>query len=120
MAPRIKIDPDLFERVRKIVEQAGYSSPEEFIIHVIGKSGHGQVPETGVSAILHASKLVPRLTAMMRSRTHPKLKTTGFNIGCIEGVLMPVPLQSTVNWIATVGCCPVKAAMKSTPASRRY
>ena len=35
MAPRIKIDPDLFERVRKIVERADYSSPEEFIIHVI-------------------------------------------------------------------------------------
>ena len=32
---KIKIDSSLFERVKKIAELAGYSSPEEFVEHVI-------------------------------------------------------------------------------------
>ncbi len=34
---RIKIDDDLFEKVRKCSAAAGYSSPEEFVIHVLEK-----------------------------------------------------------------------------------
>lgn len=35
--PKIKIDAGLYERVKKISEQAGYTAPEEFIVHVIEK-----------------------------------------------------------------------------------
>jgi metal-responsive CopG/Arc/MetJ family transcriptional regulator len=35
--PKIKIDDNLFERVKKIAQIAGYSSPEEFVIHIIEK-----------------------------------------------------------------------------------
>ena len=34
---KIKIDPNLYERVRKVAEKAGYGSPEEFITHLIEK-----------------------------------------------------------------------------------
>jgi hypothetical protein len=34
---KIKIDDALWDRIKKFSEQAGYSSPEEFIIHVIEK-----------------------------------------------------------------------------------
>jgi metal-responsive CopG/Arc/MetJ family transcriptional regulator len=32
---KIKIDKDLLERVKKVSGAAGYSSPEEFITHII-------------------------------------------------------------------------------------
>ena len=35
--PKIKIDANLYERIKKIAEKAGYSSPEEFVIHVLEK-----------------------------------------------------------------------------------
>ncbi len=34
---KIKIDSQLYERIKKIAQQAGYSSPEEFIVHVMEK-----------------------------------------------------------------------------------
>ena len=34
---KVKIDDALFQRVKKMSEQAGYSSPEEFVSHVIEK-----------------------------------------------------------------------------------
>jgi len=34
---KIKLDADLYERVKKVATIAGYSSPEEFIVHVIEK-----------------------------------------------------------------------------------
>ncbi len=37
MAVKIKIESDLYERVKKIAKAAGYSKPEEFIIHMIEK-----------------------------------------------------------------------------------
>ena len=37
MAAKIKIDANLFERVKKVSEKAGYPSPDEFIVHVIEK-----------------------------------------------------------------------------------
>jgi len=37
VAAKIKIDSNLFERVKKVAELAGYSSPQEFIVHVIEK-----------------------------------------------------------------------------------
>jgi metal-responsive CopG/Arc/MetJ family transcriptional regulator len=34
---KVKIDAHLYDRVKKIAEVAGYSSTDEFIIHVIEK-----------------------------------------------------------------------------------
>lgn len=34
---KIKIDDSLYDRVKKIAEVAGYSSPDEFIVHIIEK-----------------------------------------------------------------------------------
>ncbi len=34
---KIKLDPALFERIKKIADQAGYGSPDEFIVHVLEK-----------------------------------------------------------------------------------
>ena len=34
---KIKLDADLYERVKKVATIAGYSSPEEFIVHIIEK-----------------------------------------------------------------------------------
>ena len=34
---RIKLDEDLLEKVKKCAALAGYSSPDEFVIHVIEK-----------------------------------------------------------------------------------
>ena len=35
--PKIKLDSKLYDRIKKISETAGYSSPDEFIIHLIEK-----------------------------------------------------------------------------------
>jgi metal-responsive CopG/Arc/MetJ family transcriptional regulator len=34
---KVKIDKDLFEKVKKFAEISGYSSPEEFITHLLEK-----------------------------------------------------------------------------------
>ena len=34
---KIKIDDNLYDRVKKVSEVAGYGSPEEFIVHMIEK-----------------------------------------------------------------------------------
>lgn len=34
---KIKIDANLYERVKKVAEKAGYAAPEEFVIHMIEK-----------------------------------------------------------------------------------
>lgn len=35
--PKVKLDKDLFDRVKKFAEIAGYSSVEEFVSHVLEK-----------------------------------------------------------------------------------
>lgn len=35
--PKVKMDKDLFDRVKKFAEIAGYSSVEEFVSHVLEK-----------------------------------------------------------------------------------
>jgi hypothetical protein len=37
MSKSIKLDSDLWERVAEHSKTAGYSSPEEFVVHVIEK-----------------------------------------------------------------------------------
>ena len=34
---KIKLDASLYERVKKVARTAGYSSPDEFVIHIIEK-----------------------------------------------------------------------------------
>jgi hypothetical protein len=34
---KVKLDKDLFDKVRKFAELAGYSSPEEFVTHCLEK-----------------------------------------------------------------------------------
>lgn len=34
---KIKIENDLYDRMKKMSETAGYSSPDEFIVHVLEK-----------------------------------------------------------------------------------
>ena len=35
--PKIKLDKDLYSRVKKFAELAGYSSVDEFVIHALEK-----------------------------------------------------------------------------------
>jgi len=35
--PKIKIDKELYEEVKKVSENAGYSSTEEFVSHLLEK-----------------------------------------------------------------------------------
>jgi hypothetical protein len=37
LSPKIKIDKELFEKLRKIAEISGYSSVDEFVIHILEK-----------------------------------------------------------------------------------
>jgi predicted DNA-binding protein len=37
MAVKIKLEADLYERVKKVAGIAGYATPEEFIVHMIEK-----------------------------------------------------------------------------------
>ena len=34
---KIKLDPDLLDRIKKVAEVAGYASHDEFIVHVLEK-----------------------------------------------------------------------------------
>ncbi len=34
---KIKLDPDLLDRIKRVAEVAGYASHEEFIVHVLEK-----------------------------------------------------------------------------------
>ena len=36
--PKIKIDKPLYERVEKTAQRAGYSSAEEFVMHLLEKA----------------------------------------------------------------------------------
>lgn len=45
---KVKIDPDLLERVKRVSEAAGYASHEEFIMHVLEKE-LAQIEEGGTS-----------------------------------------------------------------------
>jgi len=37
MAVKLKIENDLYDRVRKVAEAAGYATADEFIVHMIEK-----------------------------------------------------------------------------------
>jgi len=55
LGKRIKLDDELFEKVKKCAGLAGYASPDEFVIHVLEKevtailgSGEGSEDEEEV------------------------------------------------------------------------
>lgn len=33
--PKVKLDKDLFDRVKKVAKLSGYASPDEFVTHVL-------------------------------------------------------------------------------------
>ncbi len=35
--PKIKLDRDLFDRVKKVAKVSGYASADEFVVHVLEK-----------------------------------------------------------------------------------
>ena len=37
MAHKIKLESELYDRVKKVAQSAGYASPQEFIVHMIEK-----------------------------------------------------------------------------------
>ena len=39
--PKIKLDRDLYQKLAKAAEAAGYSSTEEFILHILEKTVAG-------------------------------------------------------------------------------
>ena len=36
--PKIKLDRDLYQRVKQTAERAGYSSVDEFVVHLLEKA----------------------------------------------------------------------------------
>ncbi|HEY3965800.1 MAG TPA: hypothetical protein VGM05_14675 [Planctomycetaceae bacterium] len=36
--PRIKLDRELYDRVKRTAERAGYSSVDEFVVHLLEKA----------------------------------------------------------------------------------
>ncbi len=43
--PKIKLDSALYDRVKKVAETAGYSSVDEFVVHIIEKDLEKIQPE---------------------------------------------------------------------------
>ncbi|MBN2585891.1 MAG: hypothetical protein JXA64_01805 [Candidatus Fermentibacteraceae bacterium] len=46
---KLKIDEASMERIRKVSRAGGYSSPEEFVLHVIQRELDSLAPEQGES-----------------------------------------------------------------------
>lgn len=46
---KLKLDDETIERIRKVSEVGGYSSPEEFVIHVIERELDALDPDNGES-----------------------------------------------------------------------
>jgi len=46
---KLKISSDLMERIRKVSDTGGYSSPEEFVLHVIERELDTLAPDAGES-----------------------------------------------------------------------
>jgi len=57
----------------------------KFKIICQGKAAHGNTPDAGVNAILHAARLALRLPGVAKKRSHPLLGHPPFNIGRIAG-----------------------------------
>jgi len=51
LGPKIELDKALFDKVKKHVEANGYSSPEEFVTHLIERELAGSKPGEDPSKI---------------------------------------------------------------------
>jgi len=67
-----------------IVKGAMMAAPDEFIIKVIGKGGHGSAPQMTIDPILVASHLVVNLQSIVSRNVDP-LKSAVVSVGTIEG-----------------------------------
>jgi succinyl-diaminopimelate desuccinylase len=69
-------------------------------IHVIGRAAHAATPERGLNAILHAARVVVRLSGMKRRGRHPLLGRPTLNVGLIAGGLCTnvVPPRCTLGF----------------------
>ena len=55
--PKIKLDKDVYERLQKVVDVAGYSSVEEFVHHVLERELNELDPGGGQDADAMREKL---------------------------------------------------------------
>ena len=46
---KLRIDDSTMERIRKVTAAGGYSSPEEFILHVLARELDSLAPDSGES-----------------------------------------------------------------------
>ncbi|MFB0565221.1 MAG: M20 family metallopeptidase [Candidatus Aminicenantaceae bacterium] len=67
-----------------IVKGAMMAAPDQFSLRVIGKGGHGSMPQTTVDPILVASHLVVNLQSIVSRNVDP-LKSAVVSLGTIEG-----------------------------------
>lgn len=63
-APRIKLDKELYERVCRVAEVAGYSSADEFIHHLLEKELDRLEGDLGGDEPQERQKLVERLKGL--------------------------------------------------------
>ena len=80
-----RVDAAVVGEPTKLELGVGQVGGVKFKIVCRGKAAHGNIPEAGISAILKASGLAQRLSAVAKKRRHPLLGTPGFNIGRISG-----------------------------------
>ena len=55
--PKIKLEKDLYDRVKSVVEVAGYSSVEEFVTHIIERELNEIDPSGGEDPEVMREKL---------------------------------------------------------------
>jgi len=67
-----------------IVKGAMMAAPDEFSVTVIGKGGHGSMPQTTIDPILVASQLVINLQSIVSRNVDP-LKSAVVSLGTIQG-----------------------------------
>jgi len=67
-----------------IVKGAMMAAPDQFSVKVIGKGGHGSMPQTTIDPILVASHLVVNLQSVVSRNVDP-LKSGVVSLGTIEG-----------------------------------
>ena len=65
---KIKLEPDLLDRIKKVAEVAGYASHEEFIVHVLEKERNLVVL---VPVAYHGLRLARRLVAVLQIHRRP-------------------------------------------------
>jgi len=84
-----------------IVKGAMMAAPDKFSITVIGKGGHGSMPQETVDPILVASHLVANLQSIVSRNVDP-LKSAVVSLGTIEGGTIYNIIPCEVSMTGTV------------------